>query len=388
VIFVYIFRELGIFVPYLAGGFIVIIGGVFPTFFMLAALLSLLGLQRYVASEESYRASFGSFLIWLVVSGAVYFTLWLTGLVFWVMVVIAFLGWIGFQAYISSRSALGYAGSVQVKTRSRVVTLVFGIMNLVSYIMIIGALIILSIWYLANAPLPIDWGPVVAAIVGTLLAAGFNFLNGAIILKERKQGTADNLALLGVFIATYVVYFQYNILKPASISFDPLSLIIDMSISIFFILYAMSAVGLTLASRAQLDTRWKISSELAATITFFLASGYVVVQGAFGAFFVGVLGARIPDVIKLFVFPFVALVMELLFIRRSRKEPEAVPVREEVPLSAVEEEVEPDEETPEVPQPTADVEEETRVEEIPDSDDFFDDESEEPDELESASWDE
>jgi hypothetical protein len=358
VIFIYTWRELGNFVPAIAGGFIVIIGGVFPTFFMLAAFLSLLGLQRYIASEESYRVSFGSFLIWLVISGVVYFILWLTGLVFWVMVVIAFLGWIGFQAYISSRSALGYAESVQIKTRSRAVTLLFGIMNLLSYVIIIGAFIVLLIWYVATAPVPIDFGPVIGAIIGTLLAAGFNFLNGIIIVKERKQITADNLALLGLFIAAYAAYFQYNILKPASITFDLFSLIVDMGISIFFILYAMSAVGLTLASRAHLDTRFKISIELAATITFFLASGYVVVQALFGTFALGLLGARMADVVKLIVFPFVALVMELLFIRSSRKAPEAAPEPAETPEVPEEAEVKPEEGEGGVPQPeTPDIEE-------------------------------
>jgi hypothetical protein len=367
VVFVYTFRELGNFFPILAGGFIAIIGGVFPTFFMLAAFLSLLGLQRYIASEESYKASFGSFLIWLVISGVVYFILWLTGLVFWVMIVIAFLGWIGFQAYISSRSALGYAESVQIKTRSRVVSLLFGIMNILSYVIIIGAFLVLLIWYSANTlPADFDLGLVAAALFGTLLAAGFNFLNGIIILRERKQTTADNLALLGLFIAAYAAYFQYNILKPASITFDLFSLIVDMGISIFFILYAMSAVGLTLASRAHLDTRFKISIELAATITFFLASGYVVVQALFGTFALGLLGARMADVIKLIVFPVVALVMELFFIRSSRKAPAAAPEPTETPEVPEEAEVEPEEGEGEVPQPeTPEIDEPS--EEVPDS---------------------
>jgi hypothetical protein len=386
-LFVYTLRELGIFIPQLAGGFIAIIGGVFPTFFMIAAFVSLLGLQRFVASEESYRTSFGYFLIWLVVSGVVYFILWLTGLVFWVMVVVAFLGWIGFQAYISSRSALGYAESVQIKTRSRPVSLLFGIMHILSYVIIIGAFVVLFIWYSANTPqINFDYGLVVAAIIGTLLAAGFNFLNGIIILRERKQTTADNLALLGLFIAAYVAYFLYNILKPASATFDLFSLLIDMGISIFFILYAMSAVGLTLASRAQLETRWKISSELAATITFFLASGYVVVQAVFGTLSGGMLGVRIPDVIKLFVFPLVALVMELLFIRRSRKAPEVAPAPLEVPAVPQVAEAEPEEEEGEIPQPDVhDID--ATSEETPDSsEEVFEDVSEEDTGEESESW--
>ena len=332
-IFVLVFRELGNFFPIFAGGFIAIIGGIFPTFFMISAFLSLFGLQRFVASEESYSRSFAFFIIWIVISTFVYLMLWLTGMVFWILVGIAFLGWIGFQAYLSSRSALGYAESVQIKSRSRVVAFLLGTLHILSYIIVIGAFIVLFIWYTASTPaIDYDWGLVVAALMGTGLAVGFNFLNGIIMLRERKRVTVDNLALLGLFISVYVAYFLYNILKPASASIDLFSLLIDAGMSIFFLLYALSSVGLTLASRAHLDTRWKISSELAATMTFFFASGYLVVQALFGTLSGGLIGERIPDVIKLFVFPFVALVIELLFIRRSRKAPEPAEVPEEIPV--------------------------------------------------------
>ncbi|OLS29470.1 MAG: hypothetical protein ThorAB25_16370 [Candidatus Thorarchaeota archaeon AB_25] len=328
-VFVLAFRELGNFFPIFAGGFIAIIGGIFPTFFMITAFLSLLGLQRFVASEESYTRSFVFFIIWIVISAFVYLMLWLSGMVFWILVGIAFLGWIGFQAYLSSRTALGYAESVQIKSRSRVVAFLLGTLHILSYVIVIGAFIILFIWYAATTAL-FDWVVVGAALIGALLALGFNFVNGFIMLRERKRVTVDNLALLGLFIAAYVAYFLYNILKPVSASIDLFSLLIDAGLSIFFLLYALSSVGLTLASRAEMDTRWKISGELAATLTFFFASGYLVVQALFGTLSGGLIGERIPDVIKLFVFPFVALVIELLFIRRSRKAPEPSEVPEEI----------------------------------------------------------
>ncbi|MFW9869963.1 MAG: hypothetical protein ACFFFO_14080 [Candidatus Thorarchaeota archaeon] len=332
-IFVLLFRELGNFFPLFAGGFIAVIGGIFPTFFMITAFLSLLGLQRFVASDESYRSSFVFFIIWIVISAFVYLILWLTGMVFWILVGIAFLGWIGFQAYLSSNTAVRYAESVQIKSRSRVVALLFGTLHVLSYIIVVGAFIVLFFWYTAStAPIDYDWGLVVAALIGSVLAVGFNFLNGFIMLRERKRVTVDNLALLGLFIAAYVAYFLYNILKPVSPTIDIFSVLIDAGMSIFFILYAMSSVGITLASRAHLDTRWKLSGELAATITFFFASGYLVVQALFGTLSGGLIGERIPDVIKLFVFPFVALIVELLFIRRSRKMPEPEEVPEEIPV--------------------------------------------------------
>lgn len=332
-VFVLLIRELGNFFPLFAGGFIAIIGGIFPTFFMITAFLSLLGLQRFVASDESYGKSFAYFVIWIIISAFVYLILWLTGMVFWILVGIAFLGWIGFQAYLSSNTAVGYAESVQIKSRSRVVTFLFGILHILSYVIVVGAFIVLFIWYTASTPQEdYDWGLVAAALIGSALAVGFNFLNGFIMLRERKRVTVDNLALLGLFIAAYVAYFLYNILKPVSASIDLFSILIDAGMSIFFILYALSSVGRTLASRAHLDTRWKLSSELAATITFFFASGYLVVQALFGILSGGLIGDRIPDVIKLFVFPFVALIVELLFIRRSRKVVEPAEVPDEIPI--------------------------------------------------------
>ncbi|MGY5879290.1 MAG: hypothetical protein RTV31_03520 [Candidatus Thorarchaeota archaeon] len=324
-LFTILFRELGRIFPGLAQGFIAVIGGIFPTYFLVTAFMALLGLQRFLASDESYRKSLIYTIVWMIISIVLYAMLWYTGMVFFLMIGVAFLGWIGFQAYLSSRSALGYAEKVQVETRSKVVSFVFGSLHVVSYVIVIGAFIFLGIWNLSTAG-GLDLPTFVAALLGTFVALGFNFLNGLIMIRERKKVTVDNLAVLGLFVSLYSAYFLYNIMKPASATIDLVSLTIDIAISVFFILYAMSAVGLTLASRAHLDTRWKISSELAATITFFLASGYLVVQALFDVFSVGLLGDRVPDVIKLFVFPFVALVMELLFIRRSRREPEPVVV--------------------------------------------------------------
>ncbi|MHA2359266.1 MAG: hypothetical protein ACXAB5_03255, partial [Candidatus Thorarchaeota archaeon] len=179
---VLLFRELGNFFPLFAGGFIAIIGGIFPTFFMITAFLSLLGLQRFVASDESYGRSFALFVIWIVISAFVYLLLWLTGMVFWILVGVDFLGWIGFQAYLSSNTAVGYAESVQIKSRSRVVAFVFGILHILSYVIVVGAFIVLFLWYTASTPpIEYDWGIVAAALLGSALAVGFNFLNGFIM---------------------------------------------------------------------------------------------------------------------------------------------------------------------------------------------------------------
>lgn len=379
-IFTLLFREIGRIVPSFATGFIAVVGGIFPTFFLVAAFMSLLGLQRFIASEESYMRSFIYTIIWMTVSIFLYMMLWVSGMVFILLIGIAFLGWIIFQAFLSSRSALGYAEKVQITSRSKITTFIFGSLHIVSYVIVIGAFIVLVLMNIASGT-TLDLPIFVAALLGVALALGFNSLNGFIMIRERKRATVDNLSVLGLFVSLYVAYFLYNILKPPSASIDTISILIDIGISVFFILYAMSAVGLTLASRAHLDTRWKISSELAATIAFFLASGYLVVQALFDVVSGGLLGERIPDVIKLFAFPFVALVMEILFIRRSRKVLDPVSTPEELPAEPESIE-EPEEE--EITTPEDIVEDENDSSETMDSsDELRDDEPDTEEESES-----
>ena len=165
--------------------------------------------------------------------------------------------------------------------------------------------------------------------------------------------------------------------------------LVAISISVFFILYTMSSVGRSLASRAELDTRWKLSKELAATFTFFLASGFMFVDAMFSV----ILGVANPslmggigDAIKLLVFPFVAFIMELNFLRKSRKVlkpaevPEEIPMEREEPQEESKQEEEPEQELveeEEKPSYTEDEEEETPESE--DSDDIEEEESSEED---------
>jgi hypothetical protein len=347
-IFVFLLRGISDLIAFPLTGIIAVIGGVFPTYFMLAAFLSLFGLQRFFASEESYGRSFALFIPWIGVSTAVYAILFIftPGIWFFLFFIVAFFGWIVFQAFLSSRSALSYAESVDIKHRSKIVTVFFGTLYLVSYAVIIGAFVILLILNPGIFLLPTGLLVVGAALLGVLIALGYNFINGILILRYRNKVMGDNLALLGLFIAFYVAYFLYNVLKEVT-GLDPISFIIDIGMSIFFILYAMSSVGLALSSRAELDTRWKISKELAATLTFFLASGYLVIEAAFEALGYAIF-ERGPDLIKLVLFPGVALLMALLFIRRAgRAPPEPTPMPEDAPILT--DEMEPVDEAEEVP---------------------------------------
>ncbi|MFW9846939.1 MAG: hypothetical protein ACFFD6_09340, partial [Candidatus Thorarchaeota archaeon] len=126
-IFVLFMRAISGFLP--TGTVIAVLGGVFPTFFLLATLVSLLGLQRFIANEESYKQSLILFIPWLVASVVVYVILFLIPALFSLIYFwIAFFGWIVFQAYLSSRTSLRYAESVEIQTRSKATSAIFGFM--------------------------------------------------------------------------------------------------------------------------------------------------------------------------------------------------------------------------------------------------------------------
>jgi len=322
-------------------------GGVFPTFFMLTAFFSLIGLARFVASDESYARSVIFTIMWMVVSIVVLLLLVFVVRDFFniMFIGVAFLGWIGFQSYFSTRSSLGYAESAAIQSKSKLVGILYGFLYILNYGLIAGSFIVTS-FINPSILLTAAW---FLAILGALLAAGFNFLNGWVLLAERNKSTASSIAFLGLFISSYSAYFIYNVLKGFDAGFD----LVGAAISIFFLVYTMSSIGRTLASRAELDTRWKLSKELAATSTFFLASGYMFTDALFTVILSGTnpaLAGVVGDIVKLIIFPFVAFIMELNFIRKSRKMPKEAPMPEVLPATPVEGEEQLEEE-PEIPQP-------------------------------------
>ena len=305
---------------------LVFTGGVFPIYFMLAAFMSMLGLSRFVASDESYMRSFIYTIIWGVISvfvliGMVWFTF---GLFMIVFIGIAFLGWIVFQSYFATRTSLGFAQSVDMGKRSLLIGLLYGAIYIFNYAVVIGAVIV-GLFLFTPPLVPIVW-----AIFGGLLALGFNFLNGLILVAERNKSTASGISVLGLFISLYSAYFIYNVLK----GFDPALDLVSIAISVAFILYTMSGIGRTLASRADAETRFKLSREFATTLTYFMASGFMFVDSVFTAIIVDPsMQGIVSDVIKLLLFPFIAFIMVLRYLYISRKAvKDAEPVPEDEPV--------------------------------------------------------
>jgi hypothetical protein len=314
---IYIFERI-LYWTEILDGLAIVVGGIFPTFFMLTAFFSLLGLARFVADDDSYAKSFLFTIIWLVISIVVLLLMsaYAFGILSFLFVGVAFLGWIGFQSFFSTRTALGFAESVDIEDRSALVRFLYMAIYFLNYIIIIGAFVFTVVFV---NPGILFTATMLFALLGGFLAMGFNFLNGWILLAERNKSTASNISFLGLFISLYSGYFIYNLLK----GFDPGIDFVSIGITVFFILYTMSSVGRSLASRAELDTRWKLSKEFAATFTYFLATGFMFVDMLFTHLFTDAgfqaLAGAAGDIVKLLVFPLVALVMELNFIRKSRK---------------------------------------------------------------------
>ncbi|MBD3405729.1 MAG: hypothetical protein GF411_06310 [Candidatus Lokiarchaeota archaeon] len=304
-------------------------GGIWPVFFLLVALLSILGFQRFVASEESYKQSLLYLIPWIVVSSVILVMFILFALPVFLAIIfgVAFFGWIAFQAYLSTRNALKYADLADTTATSRLMKIIVGISNIFCYAVIIGSLIftivllnpdLLNFTIAGNAP------RLGLLILGALAAAGFNFVNGLMMARHRNKTTLDNIALVGIFVSLYSAYFIYNAGKATGSPWD----FIGIAMSIFFVIYTMSSVGRTLASRENLETRLKISGETAAGLTFFMAIGYYFADLMFPILVTPdfqVLAESTGDLVKLFIFPLIALIMELFYLRRLGKPPEERP---------------------------------------------------------------
>ena len=249
-----------------------------------------------------------------------------------IFVIFGFLGWILFQAFMASRSSLGYAESVDVG-RGKVATFLFSSSYILNYIVIFGAFI--GTWiFISPGIILTSPATFVFALLGTLFAAGFNFVNGFIMIKERNKRSVDNVALLGIFISFYSAYFIYNVLSGANFG-SIIANLPDIAVTVFFLLYAISNVGLTVTGRSEMDTRWKVSKEVGGAFTFFLASSYTAIIMLFHILIPAdpTFAAGLGSITKLLLFPAVALIMEIIYIRRWRKPP----VEEEAPPAELEE---------------------------------------------------
>ncbi|MHA2143236.1 MAG: hypothetical protein ACXADD_17290 [Candidatus Thorarchaeota archaeon] len=291
---------------------------------------------------------------WLAVSFAIsVFLSLLVGreaLLFFAM--FCWVGWIAFQAYLSSRTSLRLATIAEPK-KGGIGVGIGSFIVLIIGLSIIGGVILAALFLIPENMFGL--GDVVTAIFpnavanlqvhGILIwvAAGllglFALVSLLAFFRYAGKGAALNVALMTVFIAIYSGYFLVNVMRRTG---APTMSVVDIAMSLFFLLYAMSGIGRTVTEGVE-ETRMR-TRDFGPLFTFFLASGFFFVDSIIA---VSNSGATIlagwfdwssstvyetfifRDIAKLLAFPLVAIFTSLYYLMFERVERVAEDVREE-----------------------------------------------------------
>lgn len=258
--------------------------------------------------------------------------------------VICWLGWIGFQAYLSTRTGLRVATLAEPKKGGFLLGIGSFIILIIGIAIIaVEAFVALSIAYGFDI---FALGPVMDGIFSSatsnlvnqqfflLIAYAFFALFAVIMLlsflKYSGRGAALNIAILTLFIGIYAGYFLVNVMRRGDIfGLD----ITDIAMSLFFLVYAMSGIGSTITEAIE-ESRAR-TGDFGPLLTFFLASGFFFVDSiiavasnsgtliwewfhAGGIFDDPRFLFLFRDVSKLIAFPLVAIFTAIYYLRVER----------------------------------------------------------------------
>ncbi len=330
----------------------VYLGATGTIYFMFGALFMIIGLEKiWITRRGRGRTTELKGIAWMAVAFA--FTVFLsiitdqvfeikaTALVFFGL--FCWVGWIAFQAYLSSRTSLRIAAVAEPKKGG----IAIGIGSFIVLIIGLGIIAVEALAALVLIPNDIfglgtavnamfsgataniiaqyTWLVVAYAMMGLFaLIALFAFF------KYARKGAALNIALLTVFIAIYAGYFLFNVLRRNQPpGFDP----VDIAMTLFFLIYAMSGIGRTVTE--EVEERRSFTRDLGPLLTFFLASGFFFVDsiiavsavpgsglaawfawGSFDSLWMFIF----RDVVKLIAFPLAAIFSMLYYLRWERVE--------------------------------------------------------------------
>jgi hypothetical protein len=326
--------------------FFAYIGATGTIYFMIGTLLTGLGLDKLWIKRRG-RGKWNEMIgiSWFAISFAISVFMSLTfgrsAIVFFAM--FCWVGWIAFQAYLSSRTSLRIATIAEPKKGGWGITIGSFIILLIG-IAIIAAEAIFALILLPNnyfelgtavgATFPDYLANINAHLPYLYLAFGvlglFALISFFAFLKYAKKGAALNVALLTVFIALYSGYFLVNVIRRTGASgLTP----VDIGISLFFLAYAMSGIGRTVTEAVE-ESRSRLR-DLGPLLTFFLASGFFFVDSIISVstaaptsilarWFQTELIADpyatflFKDIAKLIAFPLVAIFTSLYYLRVQR----------------------------------------------------------------------
>ena len=260
-----------------------------------------------------------------------------------IFAIICWIGWIGFQAYLSTRTSLRVATLAEPKKGGFLI----GIGSFI--ILIIGVAIIALEAVAALYLIPNDIFGVGAMVDGVFSSASANILleydflliayafMGLFVVvmlfsffKYARKGAALNIAILTLFIGIYAGYFLVNVMRRGDIFGMEL---MDIVMSIFFLMYAMSGIGVTITEAVE-ESRVR-TRDFGPLLTFFLASGFFFVDSILSVasnpsallytWFntTGILADPrflflFRDVSKMIAFPLVAIFTAIYYLRVER----------------------------------------------------------------------
>jgi len=347
-------------------GMFVYVGATGTIYFAIGTLLTGLRLDRlWITRRGRGRVTELKGVAWLAVSFMISVFLSIAvgevALLFFSM--FCWVGWIAFQAYLSSRTSLRLATIAEPKKGS----LAIGIGSFIILIIglgIIGAEALMALVVLPNnlfgigaslgsvfsqyqTNITIHW-PFLVAAMGFL--GLFALIALVAFFKYAKHGAALNIALLTVFVALYSGYFLFNVIRRTG---APRMTPVDVAMSLFFLVYAMSGIGRTVTEAVE-ETRTRLR-DFGPLLTFFLASGFFYVDSIIavtatapnsilgGWYILGWSGEMtyatfiFRDIAKLMAFPIVAILTTIYYLRVERVERVISHAREEGEILAPEE---------------------------------------------------
>jgi hypothetical protein len=325
----------------------VFVGATGTIYFMLGTLFTFLKLDNlWITRRGRGRVTELKGVVWIAISFAlsVFLRILIGPEVLFFFAAICWVGWIGFQAYLSSRTSLRIATIVEPKKGSAAIG-IGSFFVLIVGIGIIAAEAVLALWIIPNDLFGIS------SILGSIfteyqnnvlihsdfLIVAFGLLGLFALVslinffRYAKKGAALNIALLVVFIAIYSGYFLVNVMRRTG---APSIELADVLMSIFFLAYALSGIGRTVTESVE-ESRGRLR-DVGPLFVFFLASGFFFVDSiiavtnsgsAVGSwFFLDWNEATtyatfiFRDVAKLLAFPLVALFTSIVYLRTERVE--------------------------------------------------------------------
>lgn len=345
--------------------FFVYVGATGTIYFAIGSLLIGAGADKlWITRRGRGRVTELKGVAWLAVSfAASVFLSLLVGrnaLLFFAMA--CWVGWIAFQAYLSSRTSLRIATIAEPKKGGIAV----GIGSFIVLLIGIGMIAIEAIaglWLIPTDYLGI--GTALNDMLGGNLISGtpavlynialyteflwlaygllglFALISLIAFFRYAGRGSALNIALMTVFIAVYSGYFLVNVLRRSG---APSMTPVDIAMSLFFLLYAMSGIGRTITEGV--EERRVATRDFGPLLTFFLASGFFFVDSIIsvvGTNSGSMLATWFPggwtsdayanfifrDIAKLIAFPLAAIFSSLYYLFFQRADRVADRVRRE-----------------------------------------------------------